>query len=267
MVSVIESTLPPQAKKISKIYLKRFPDIELMGYPKETQMLQIPVHKPTPKIIPKNPKVTLGNSNDNLKTCYIPIPTTESLGCSGHCCSNESPSTVRRPSSETRSVREEENNCPICQEKLGCSDMIRLLCFHSFHYECILNWYKVALRKPDTVRTCPLCREYGGHLPLKFGETPINDIHHIKKTKIKCLNTGSGNLNYLSNLLLGLGTLNEYDYNVSANNHSTIIQCPAIIKSKSSKNFGKQCSNWAYGSSYCGVHKHLGTNGSSGTSG
>jgi len=146
---------------------------------------------------------------------------------------------IDRYSTETINLKKEKDNpcCPICQEILIFEDMIRLLCFHSFHYECILKWYHVSLNKKEITRTCPLCRRYGGYLPRKYGDSEIFGIHYPEARTI-------------------LGMENPVSYKSISKLKGT-KQCQAVIKSKSSKNYGKQCPNVVYCSKvfYCGIHK------------
>ena len=139
--------------------------------------------------------------------------------------------------SGTSEVPEKEVDCPICREKLEADDLVRLFCYHAFHYDCILEWYKISKNRSDTLRTCPSCRKYGGHLPLKFGKTPILHIHYIAE-----VNKDEHNL---STYTPPTPTGPSYNYS-----------CIATIKSKSSPQYGKACGNFAsYGGKYCGIHK------------
>jgi hypothetical protein len=115
--------------------------------------------------------------------------------------------------------------CAICGDKLDVQTLIRLLCFHAYHYDCILQWYKkLAETKHGANRSCPFCRKNGGFLPHKYG----TEFHK--------------NINYDD------GTRKNPDRN------TTLPTCQAIIQSKASKNYGNICGKLAYNNGYCGRH-------------
>lgn len=125
--------------------------------------------------------------------------------------------------------------CNICKTQLEVDNLIRLQCFHAFHYDCILQWYVTAKESQKYYnyhRSCPLCRKKGGYLPLKFNDKPIYGIHE-------------GGINE--------GGVNE---GVNEGGEQYFYQCSAIIKSKKSPKYGKECGNFTT-SNYCGIHKHL----------
>lgn len=163
-------------------------------------------------------------------------------------------------------IVEESQSCPICQEGLQCNDLVKLHCYHSFHYECILGWYQTANKDKNIKQTCPLCREHGGYLPLKFGDKPLKDIHHPNYMKKDPNN--KNNYVHQGNLW---SNLDNWD-NIVANNpqlaytpnSSGYTKCNAIIKSKYSKKFGKACGNGVVydvnnpnASHYCKLHSGL----------
>lgn len=61
------------------------------------------------------------------------------------------------------------NECLICYEQ---GDLIKIKCGHSFHYNCIIQEYKI---KQKCV--CPYCRTNNKNLILKTGYLPIYKIH------------------------------------------------------------------------------------------
>jgi len=134
----------------------------------------------------------------------------------------------------------EETICPTCLDPIDQDELIRLQCYHAFHYDCAVSWYKIANKDPKNIRSCPLCRKDGGYLPLKIGEKPIKDIHYCEDEQIKSV---AKNLNTM-----------VYPW---SNNQLTFYKCQAIIKSKKSPNYGKECKNHIYNSGlYCGIHKY-----------
>jgi len=80
------------------------------------------------------------------------------------------------------------NACLICNTSMDALNTHVLKCNHKFHYDCILGWYKTCASKFLThsnnfkVQTCPYCRNKGGWLPIKEGDTPIEYVNcdHIK---------------------------------------------------------------------------------------
>ena len=112
----------------------------------------------------------------------------------------------------------EKCECPVCYDMIE-GEGIRLKCGHTFHYDCILLSYQM---KTDKRRECPYCREDGGYLPLKEGETPLKYIHK--------------------------------EWIIENKNYGYFGRCIAITKS--GKNKGKRCLCKANGSDkYCGRHR------------
>ena len=70
------------------------------------------------------------------------------------------------------------SECPICYVKLDETE-IKLKCGHKFHYNCILNSYKISTIKNyiKLFRKCPYCRNNGGFLPLRENSYPYKNIH------------------------------------------------------------------------------------------
>ena len=132
-------------------------------------------------------------------------------------------------------AQDDDIDCPICQEYLKGNDLVRLLCYHAFHHDCVLDWYKVAQNKYDTIRTCPLCRENGGYLPLKRGQEKISGIHWTDQS-------AKSKQRYYSKPSVPI---------------AAIVPCKATIQSKKSVNYGKACGNTALYDGYCGTHKSL----------
>jgi len=79
-----------------------------------------------------------------------------------------------------------DTECSICS--LSFDDTVcRLACNHTFHYECIYQWYKRTLDAINIPkRECPYCRQDGGYLHLpdnnKF-EEGIHDHSSHKQNK------------------------------------------------------------------------------------
>ena len=74
--------------------------------------------------------------------------------------------------------------CNICYETfLETPDepVVQLICGHAFHYECIVESYKM---KTDKIRECPYCRMDGGWLPEVEGFSLLKNIHQKWKSKI-----------------------------------------------------------------------------------
>ena len=59
---------------------------------------------------------------------------------------------------------------------------VQLNCTHCFHYDCIMESYKM---KTDRIRECPYCRKSGGYLPLLKGEVPLKNIHKEYKLQME----------------------------------------------------------------------------------
>jgi hypothetical protein len=74
--------------------------------------------------------------------------------------------------------------CNICSEEIEKNQEVKLVCDpkHIFCIECITEWYKQVRRLKHTKnyytpRMCPICRRYGGYLPLMDGNIYIKGIH------------------------------------------------------------------------------------------
>lgn len=199
--------------------------------------------------------------------------------------------------------------CSICKDPYDVNTMVHLQCYHCFHYDCILEWFKISKNDKKNARTCPLCREYGGFLPKKHNHEELEDIHfpsnYLKSNTslgineiidlfgkyIKNLGLKFYNSNFSSSLpnpsfpsplpisttgvvsgapvstgIVPVGvfstTLNNNSNGIISqiNNPNNLVsgKCLAIINSKSSKNYGKQCINsQKSGTFYCGIHSYL----------
>lgn len=88
-----------------------------------------------------------------------------------------------------------DNVCPICLGSLNEKDTYNLNCNHTFHTECIMNWFRVSNG------SCPCCKDnpnnnnfkynlpiYYGYWNIQFIEKRCNIIKkHNKKQKNKNL--------------------------------------------------------------------------------
>tara|TARA_B100000902_G_scaffold389735_1_gene437403 strand:+ start:2416 stop:2991 length:576 start_codon:yes stop_codon:yes gene_type:complete len=57
---------------------------------------------------------------------------------------------------------------------------VQLLCAHGFHYDCIMESYKMKTSVDgykQSKRECPYCRCKGGYLPLLEGMKPVKNVH------------------------------------------------------------------------------------------
>ena len=79
-------------------------------------------------------------------------------------------------------IMDQDNNleCSICLEEITEDDNVHILsCNHSFHSECLYEWYN----RPKTDYCCPLCtvqREV-----VKIKEPKKNEIRKSENTTIK----------------------------------------------------------------------------------
>jgi len=68
--------------------------------------------------------------------------------------------------------QQDQDQCSICLEKIGCKNVATMKCGHKFHFNCILQW-----NFSDGGNRCPLCRtDIGLPLPQKDGDaenTPL----------------------------------------------------------------------------------------------
>ena len=171
--------------------------------------------------------------------------------------------------SQNKPVAEQDHVCSICKESYDIDSKTTLLCNHSYHYDCILEAFKYAAHaNGKDVRSCPLCRQYGGFLPKKKGVSYINLVHMPEKGNHVSLDT-----NYISNSqpqfpsiiwsmpfatpIAPINTVNN-----STNNNNTYNkymykdQCKGLIKTKGSPNYGKQCTHYSLkNNDYCGKHQ------------
>ena len=148
-------------------------------------------------------------------------------------------------------VSEDTQECLICYDKLDDTS-IKIKCGHEFHYDCIVNAYKMYT---NTLRECPYCRMDGGYLQLQDNQVPLKNIHReynkFKKkkitNKIKKLNKSKSN------------NQTESNKQSKSNKQNKSIKTQEICKSllKSGKNKGQQCKHFALlnNDGYCGIHK------------
>jgi len=83
--------------------------------------------------------------------------------------------------------------CNICSEEIEEDKIIGLTCNpdkHIFCYDCIIEWYKQLKTKKNNnhnyniTNMCPICRNYGGLIPVYKDDEMIKGIHIITKPKI-----------------------------------------------------------------------------------
>lgn len=75
--------------------------------------------------------------------------------------------------------------CNICCEDIQESRLVTLKCNpnHIFCYDCISDWYFELLKSKNVIYhekcTCPICKKFGGYLPLMSPHiTKVEYIHH-----------------------------------------------------------------------------------------
>jgi hypothetical protein len=70
-------------------------------------------------------------------------------------------------------------DCPVCYDKIQSEEELTILkCGHKYHYECILNSFKMNHSSYDNKRRqCPYCRVESDYLELKTGLVPRRQIH------------------------------------------------------------------------------------------
>lgn len=75
------------------------------------------------------------------------------------------------------------DKCLICFdtfEETSDEIAVQLLCSHGFHYDCIMESYKMDTSSDgykQSKRECPYCRCKGGYLPLLEGMKPVKKVH------------------------------------------------------------------------------------------
>ena len=79
-------------------------------------------------------------------------------------------------------------NCPICFESLETKTfkndfdkigktIVTLDCRHSFHHECIVDWFKNVIQTKRKHAYCPYCREKTKYITLPPKMFPLKNIH------------------------------------------------------------------------------------------
>ena len=85
---------------------------------------------------------------------------------------------------QTKCFKHTKTTCAICMEEVSSQNTAtskRLTCNHSFHLDCILNWYKQA-------SVCPICRkEQNDDLFVIFKEGIKDEMREIYSDAIKSL--------------------------------------------------------------------------------
>jgi hypothetical protein len=125
----------------------------------------------------------------------------------------------------------ENTNCPICFDTLETKtfknefekidkSIVTLDCRHSFHHECIVDWFKNIITKRK--KNCPYCREKSKYIPLPPNMFPLKHIHKEYQFVETYVLTNE------------LGKLEEVCLNLFNNNY-----CHSILKT--GKNKGYQC--------------------------
>ena len=76
----------------------------------------------------------------------------------------------------------EQGNCDLCYEIFTVTDkkIVQLKCLHTFHNECICNWYSKVIKSRDKIDVaCPKC-----DISI-FGKKKEKEILHLKDKKDK----------------------------------------------------------------------------------
>ena len=120
------------------------------------------------------------------------------------------------------------------------NEVTTLKCGHKFHYNCILNAYKINREKHNSsknIRCCPYCRGDGGYLELKKNIFPLKKIHKEYIKIAECV------------------LLNDYKkVEELTKNYLNTDKCYGIVQTGSNK--GSQCNkSKAKGCNYCFIHK------------
>ena len=79
-------------------------------------------------------------------------------------------------------------SCPICFESFKTTTfkndvdkinktVVTLKCKHSFHHECIVDWFKNVLNTKRKGTYCPYCREKTKYITLPPKMFPLKNIH------------------------------------------------------------------------------------------
>jgi len=92
---------------------------------------------------------------------------------------------IQNTTDTTDTANTEKRICNICTEEIDNHKIVKLKCDplrHIFCIECITDWYKeikkiIKTGNYYTQRMCPICRNYGGYLPLMDGQLYIKGIH------------------------------------------------------------------------------------------
>jgi hypothetical protein len=87
---------------------------------------------------------------------------------------------------------EKKYHCGICSDIIE-NEIVSLFCNptkHIYCYDCISDWFKQVKNKKyvsstnyDIPNMCPICRNYGGLLPLNNSDTYVKGVHYIPKIK------------------------------------------------------------------------------------
>ena len=123
--------------------------------------------------------------------------------------------------------------CPICFDTLETKtfknefekinkSIVTLDCNHSFHHECIVDWFKNIINNRRNHKSCPYCREKSKYISLPPNMFPLKNIHKEYKFVETYVLTNE------------LGKLEEACLNLFNTNY-----CHSILKT--GKNKGYQC--------------------------
>lgn len=87
--------------------------------------------------------------------------------CSEHWLEVQAPSCFR----------DSDDSCPVCTEST-IGDIVKTICGHSYHSECLLNWHKSQVKVDKEESSCPMC-------------TP-SQLKSLERWTLKNLNMHSG---------------------------------------------------------------------------